>query len=314
MTRGLLSALIVAAGASIAIAPANAQPIPSGSYQRTCENISVYDTTLRARCQTSDGDRTNSQLEDFDECDGDIGNNDGNLTCARDTGRDDDNDSDNRDYDRLPPGSYQQSCQQERASDGDLTANCADRNGRLHQSRMQNYASCRGDISNDNGTLRCSRDDSADNDDDGDFAVPVGTWRASCREHRMSRNVLIAECRNRAGRWVVTSVDLTNCRQGVSNENGQLVCVRSWTPSWRVSLYLNKNYRGAGRTFTNDVPDLARYGFANSVSSAYVRSGAWQLCSRPYYSGRCVTLRSAAAPNLARMGINDKVRSLRRVR
>lgn len=312
MKRRLLQALIVATGATLATAPAHAQPIPSGSYQRSCDNISVNDSTLRATCQTADGDRTNSRLDDFDQCSGDIGNNDGNLTCAREPVRD--RRTDDRGDDRPPPGSYQQTCRQERASDGDLSANCEDRNGRERPSQLRDYAECRGDIGNDDGNLRCRRDNTADNQDDNNDAAPAGTWQASCRDHRMSRNVLTAECRNRDGRWIVSSVDLARCTQGVSNDDGQLVCIRPPAAGWRVSLYLNTNYRGGGRTFATDIPDLARYGLANRVSSVYVRSGAWQLCTRAYYGGRCVTLRSAATPNLARLGINDKVRSLRRVR
>jgi hypothetical protein len=312
MTRRLLGALIVAAGAAIVTTPAQAQPIPSGSYQRSCDTISVNGTTLRATCQTEDGDRSASRLNDVDECDGDIGNNDGTLTCARAPVRG--TRTETRNDDRPPPGSYQDSCQQERASDGDLSANCADENGRIHRTVMQDYASCRGDISNNNGTLQCEQDGTATNNDDDDDAMPAGVWRSSCRDERVSRDVLIAECRSRAGRWIVSSVNLRSCTQGVANDNGQLVCVRSPARGWRVSLYLNSNYRGGGQTFTSDIPDLARYGYANKVSSVYIRSGAWQLCTRAYYGGRCVTLRAAASPNLARLGINDSVRSIRRIR
>jgi hypothetical protein len=100
----------------------------------------------------------------------------------------------------------------------------------------------------------------------------------------------------------------------VSNNNGQLACVRKPAAAARISLYLNTSYRGLGRTFTGDIPNLARYGFANNVSSVYLRTGAWQLCTRVNYSGRCIILRAAATPNLGRFGFNDKVRSIRRVR
>jgi hypothetical protein len=308
MTRGLLRALMMSAGAAMAIMPAHAQPLPSGSYQQTCDSISVNNTTLRARCQASDGDWSFSQLSDADECDGDISNDDGNLSCVRERDRD------GRGSDRIPAGSYQDSCQQERAMNGDLAAVCADRNGRMQQARLQDYADCRGDIGNDNGALRCERADRSDDNNDGNFGVPVGSWRETCRDQRVSRNVLIAECRNRQGRWVVTSVDLRSCDLGVSNNNGQLACVRKPAAAARISLYLNTSYRGLGRTFTGDIPNLARYGFANNVSSVYLRTGAWQLCTRVNYSGRCIILRAAATPNLGRFGFNDKVRSIRRVR
>lgn len=299
----LLGAVALSLGAFFGAEPAMAQPIPSGSYQGSCDNISAYDDTLRARCQTEEGDWINSRLDDYSECDGDIGNIDGRLTCSRDDRRDD-----RGDY-GIPPGSYQETCRNERVESGDLIADCADRNGRLRHSELQNHRFCRGDISNDNGNLRCNRDDDAD---DG-YATPSGTWRLTCRDHRVSRNILSAECRDRFGRWVETSVDLRSCRQGVSNVNGRLVCVVTSPLGWRISLYKNVGYRGTGRTFIGDIPDLARYGLANVVSSAYLRSGAWQLCTRTYYRGQCVVLRSSV-PNLARLGINNRVRSLRRVR
>jgi hypothetical protein len=306
MTRGLdvLGAVALTIGMFAGAGPATAQPVPSGSYQSSCDNVSVIDDTLRARCETEDGDWMNSRLNDYSECDGDIGNDDGRLTCAR---GDDDRDDDRGD--RIPRGSYQQTCQNERVESGDLIADCADRNGRLRHSELANHRFCRGDIANDNGVLSCRRD----NDGDDEYTVPAGSWRATCRDYRVSRNVLFAECRDRVGRWVETSVNLRGCRQGLANVNGRLVCIVPTPLSWRISLYRNIGYTGTGRTFTFDVPDLARYGMANVASSAYLRSGAWQLCTRAYYRGQCVTLRSNA-PNFRRLGINDRARSLRRVR
>jgi hypothetical protein len=314
---GLLGAAAALAFGAFA-GPAMAQPVPSGSYQNTCDNESVSGGTLRARCETADGDSIFSRLDNFDDCVGDISNDDGRLTCTRDDGeRGDDGRGDGRDDgrgDRLPAGSYQQSCQNERAERGDLVADCADRNGRWRHSELSNFRFCRGDIANNNGVLTCDRDGNNGNDDD--YAVPTGTWRQTCRDEEVSGSVLSAECRDRYGRWIETSVDLRTCRQGVMNSNGRLVCIVPIVPApvgWRISLYRDVGYTGTGRTFTFDVPDLANYGMANVASSAYLRSGAWQLCTRTYYRGQCVTLR-ASSPNFRRLGMNDRARSLRRVR
>jgi Beta/Gamma crystallin/CVNH domain len=310
MTRrlGFVGAVALTFGMYAGAGPAMAQPVPPGSYQSSCDNVSVIDDTLRARCETEDGNWMNSRLNDYSECDGDISNIDGRLSCTRADDDPGDGPDDDR-GDRVPRGSYQQTCQNERVESGDLIADCADRNGRLRHSELANHRFCRGDIANDNGILSCLRN----NDGDDDYTVPTGSWRATCRDHRVSRNVLFAECRDRFGRWVETSVDLRGCRQGVANVNGRLVCVVPAPLAWRISLYRNIGYTGTGRTFTGDVPNLARYGMANVASSAYLRSGAWQLCTRTYYRGQCVTLR-ASAPNFRRLGINDQARSLRRVR
>ena len=51
-------------------------------------------------------------------------------------------------------GSYQRSCRAYSSSNGVLTAECADAQGRFHQSTL-NTGQCRGDISNSNGMLAC---------------------------------------------------------------------------------------------------------------------------------------------------------------
>ena len=338
-----LGAAALTFGAFVGAGSAAAQGVPPGSYQSSCEDVSVSGDTLRARCETADGDWSNSRLDDLSACDGDISNDDGRLTCARrddgpgmrgdddpgdsdrdsarGDGRDDDRGGDGRDDDRddgrdddrgdrVPSGSYQETCNNERVEGSDLVADCADRNGRWRHSELANHRFCRGDIANANGVLRCDRDADAAPDD---YTVPTGAWRATCRDAHVSGSILTAECRNRVGRFVASSLDLRACRQGVANVNGRLACIVPATLGWRITLYKNTGYAGTSRTFIGDVPDLARYGMANVASSAALRSGAWQLCTRTYYRGRCVTLR-ASAPNFRRLGINDRARSLRRVR
>jgi hypothetical protein len=51
-------------------------------------------------------------------------------------------------------GSYQRSCRTYSSQNGVLTAECADTQGRYHQSTL-NTGQCRGDISNSNGMLAC---------------------------------------------------------------------------------------------------------------------------------------------------------------
>jgi hypothetical protein len=55
---------------------------------------------------------------------------------------------------RIPPGSYQQSCTHIRVSGQQLIANCSAPNGRRVVSRVA--VNCRGDIGNVNGYLRCN--------------------------------------------------------------------------------------------------------------------------------------------------------------
>ncbi|MGR9073683.1 MAG: hypothetical protein ACU833_11520 [Gammaproteobacteria bacterium] len=67
-----------------------ADSYPTGSYRKSCSNISVLNNTLSADCRTLDGATNQTALKGLDAClnsitqDGDIGNIDGNLICLPD--------------------------------------------------------------------------------------------------------------------------------------------------------------------------------------------------------------------------------------
>jgi hypothetical protein len=61
---------------------AQAQALPGGSYQRTCNQIHWSGTNLVAECRTADGKLTGTGLPDANKCHGDIGNNNGRLQCT----------------------------------------------------------------------------------------------------------------------------------------------------------------------------------------------------------------------------------------
>jgi len=56
---------------------------PPGSYLETCRNVRASQGVLSAECRRRDGDRQNSELSNFNECLGDISNNNGRLHCHR---------------------------------------------------------------------------------------------------------------------------------------------------------------------------------------------------------------------------------------
>ena len=57
---------------------------------------------------------------------------------------------------RIPPGTYQQSCKNIRVRGQQLIANCSAPNGQRIRSSIP--LGCRGDIGNVNGYLRCNGD------------------------------------------------------------------------------------------------------------------------------------------------------------
>ena len=67
--------------------PAHAQGVPQGSYLQSCNRVGVRGDTLYATCRRVDGYPQQTSLPDVSRCVGDIGNNNGNLTCAYRGGR-----------------------------------------------------------------------------------------------------------------------------------------------------------------------------------------------------------------------------------
>jgi hypothetical protein len=58
-----------------------------------------------------------------------------------------------------------------------------------------------------------------------------------------------------------------------------------------ITLFASPNFSGGRRTYSAPVSSLARVGFNDVAASVEIRGGAWQLCERPGYGGRCITLR-----------------------
>ena len=90
---------------------AQAQSAPAGSYQDTCQNISMDGRTLQATCKRFDGSMNRTNLPYANSCVGTVSNVNGVLAC---TG---------------PTGSYAQTCHDAQVEDGVLSATCQRRDG-----------------------------------------------------------------------------------------------------------------------------------------------------------------------------------------
>jgi len=79
IVSGVLAAAVLAGlGWSM---PAQAQGLPRGSYLGSCTGARMEGDTLVARCRAVDGREQRSALADVRRCVGDIGNNNGSLSC-----------------------------------------------------------------------------------------------------------------------------------------------------------------------------------------------------------------------------------------
>ena len=76
---GAVAALLIAG--SVVPLPAHAQSAPAGSYRGSCTDVRVEDRTLTAVSRIADGREQRTTLTDLNRCVGDIGNDNGMLTC-----------------------------------------------------------------------------------------------------------------------------------------------------------------------------------------------------------------------------------------
>lgn len=146
--------------------------VPNGGYAQTCQEIRTDGATLEAKCETRDGNWNRTSLQNFNQCVGEIENDNGRLVCSKgnnngqdyrsgDRQRDKrDNGQYNRNWDQqngAPYGGYSQTCQNIRTSGSTLLANCQKKNGKWKQSSLRNFNQCSSQIENNNGKLVCSR-------------------------------------------------------------------------------------------------------------------------------------------------------------
>ena len=79
----------------------------------------------------------------------------------------------------------------------------------------------------------------------------------------------------------------------------------------QITFYEGEGFRG--RAFTADKPvwNFERLGFNDRASSAVVDRGRWEVCEHARFEGRCVVLRPGSYDSLARMGMDNRISSVR---
>jgi hypothetical protein len=202
-----------------------AQGIPQGSYQQTCNNVAVNGSVLSANCQDSRGNWINAQLPDVQRCTSNIINDNGALRCATagygaPAGYQAGN---------MPNGSYAQSCQDIHVGGDDLHARCQTRDGGWHETKLDDFNKCRGDILNDNGNLKCVVGATYGNPGyQGGYPAGVtgASYTQTCKDIKSHGDDLEARCKTTNGDWHNTKLDdFKKCRGEIVNEDGNLRCV-----------------------------------------------------------------------------------------
>jgi hypothetical protein len=88
---------------------------------------------------------------------------------------------------------------------------------------------------------------------------------------------------------------------------------RRWPERGQLILFEHDNFQGRSVRVSRDAGTLDFAGFNDRASSIVVNAGRWQVCSDAQFRGNCMVLRPGEYANLAAMGMNDRVTSLRLV-
>lgn len=79
----------------------------------------------------------------------------------------------------------------------------------------------------------------------------------------------------------------------------------------QVTFYEREGFRGRTFSANGPVANFERYGFNDRATSVVVDRGRWEVCEDAGFRGRCVVLRRGSYDSLARMGLNNRVSSVR---
>lgn len=177
---------------------------PGGSYERSCRSISVVGSTLNATCKNAVGRWVSqSSLDSFNQCIGDIHNYNGQLRCNLGSAP--------------PAGPYTETCRFIFTAGSTLNANCKNAGGKwVAQTSLGNFNQCIGDIYNYNGQLHCNLGSTP----------PSGPYAESCRFIFTTGTRLTANCKDAHGQWAAQTFlpNFDRCAGRIVNVDGLLHC------------------------------------------------------------------------------------------
>lgn len=90
-------------------------------------------------------------------------------------------------------------------------------------------------------------------------------------------------------------------------------CVVATQASAQVTFYSGDGFRGRAFPVNQTIYNFDRSGFNDRASSAIVERGRWEVCEDERFQGRCVVLQPGNYDSLARMGMNERISSVRPV-
>jgi len=206
--------------------------LPGGSYTQSCQDVRASGDDLHARCPTANGDWKDTKLDDYNKCRGEIVNDNGKLRCV------------NGVYGGpgAPVGAYQggyglpagafsgpytQNCKDIKSHGDDLEARCKTVNGDWHNTKLDDYRKCKGQIVNEDGNLKCVAAGYGGLARAGYGNWPAGSYTQSCDSIRIEGDDLKAHCQTRDGGARDAKLDdFQKCKSDIINDDGKLHCER----------------------------------------------------------------------------------------
>jgi uncharacterized protein YcfJ len=88
---------------------------------------------------------------------------------------------------------------------------------------------------------------------------------------------------------------------------GMVVLTAATSASADITLYRGEGFRGSAVRFDSSVRNLQSTPLASSARAIVIDSGAWQVCDRPDYEGRCVIVRAGSYDSTRSMGLDGIV-------
>lgn len=203
--------------------------VPGGSYSQSCQEMRVHGDDLEARCQNTNGDWKSTKLDDYNKCHGDIINDNGKLRCV--AGAYNPPGAYQGGYNGVAAGAYTQTCKDIKSHGDDLEARCKTVNGDWHNTKLDDYRKCKGQIVNEDGNLKCVAGDYAGIGRPGYPAgsyqgnLPAGSYTQSCDGIRVHGDDLEAHCQTRDGGSRDAKLDdFQKCKSEIINDDGKLRC------------------------------------------------------------------------------------------
>ena len=81
----------------------------------------------------------------------------------------------------------------------------------------------------------------------------------------------------------------------------------------QVTFYEGEGFRGRAFSTGQQIRNFERSGYNDRASSVVVDRGRWEVCTDANFGGSCVVLRKGSYDNLDRLGLNNRISSVRPV-